>query len=788
MAVIIPVVSKFDDKGIKKAQSEFGKLGSSMKGLLGAAGLTVGLSGVVNVLKESATAAIGDVKSQALLANQLRNTVGASDAQIASVEASIKAMQMQAAVADDDIRPAFASLVRATGDVTQATSLTSLALDVAAGTGKDLGAVSLALGKAINGSTTSLLKLVPSIKGASNPMGELASQFAGAAAEAAKNDPIQRLTIVMGELQEQVGTYLLPALEDFAGWLSDSSTQDSITWMIDEFGSWTKQMGLAADGVFYLGSELDSFFKTISGSFESTPFTDFISGLADRFTNALNPLQRLVNLLQQFGLLSNKKGATGGSVIDSYKFNTNQFGKTTPTVKPDPRGKVPSDAQKKAAAAAEKAAKTAAENAAKLRKAITEAGKEAIDAAQAAADQAKEAFEALKTAVDEFNKSFANTADAFRVVFKFAAPLGQFEQQAVDAFQSMRDAAQEAFDAGLFGKGSEAEAALSSLKAYANQEQKLLQDIAKQRDVLAKKISIAQAITSGVMGSLNLTSMLESQTRTVTQSVTRMVDGIALTTTKTFDEIITGNLADNFKKLVDKTKLFATNLVKLKALGLDGNLFKQIVEAGAESGNATAEAIIAGGAGAVAELNGLFKDLTDAGAQIAETATPVLYGLGEDITNSFIDGLRSKDQELISQATSMAALFTAEFKKQLDMAIAPTVTAMQNNQIAADSALAATVEAVQSGAVQAQSAVDLSNRPDPKRSPQRYAAWLSSIGGIDPVRSPESYARSQTAATVTNNITITAGAIANKQELPYIINDAINAGVKLGLQNRMITV
>ena len=139
-SILIPLKTVLDDKGIKDAQASFGKLGSSLKGVLAAAGIGIGIGAITNALQESTKAAGEDVKSQALLAQQLRNTVGASKEQIASVEASIKTMQNQAAVADDVIRPAFASLVRSTGDVGEATRLTSLALDVAAGTGKDLGA------------------------------------------------------------------------------------------------------------------------------------------------------------------------------------------------------------------------------------------------------------------------------------------------------------------------------------------------------------------------------------------------------------------------------------------------------------------------------------------------------------------------------------------------------------------------------------------------------------------------------------------------------------------------
>lgn len=731
MAVIVPIVSKFDDRGLKKAQSEFGKLGSSMKGLLGAAGLTVGLSGVVNVLKDSATAAIGDVKSQALLANQLRNTVGASDAQVAAVEASIKAMQMQAAVADDDIRPAFASLVRATGDVTQATSLTSLALDVAADTGNDLGAVSLALGKAVNGSTTSLLKLVPSIKGASNPMGELSKQFAGAAEEAANNDPIQRLTIVMGELQEQVGTYLLPTLEEFAGWLSDSSTQDSITWMIDQFGNWTKEMDLAADGVFYLSDQIDSFFKTISGSFEATPFTDFLGWISEKALAAFNPLQKLVNLLQQFGLLKKETEATGkGTKVSkgltaNEKYLLSQSLKAKPVDDPKTKPNTKDTQAAKAKAAADKA-----------RQAV-------IDAAKKAAEESKQAFEDLKAAVDDFNKSFALTADAFQTVFKFGAPLGEFEQQAVDAFQTMKDAAEQAFDNKLITSD-----ALANLKSYAAREQALLQGIAKDRDVLAKKISIAQSVTAGVMGSLDINSMLSAETKTVSKSVTSIVNGIALTTTQSFDEVVTGGLAASFKKLVDKTKTFAGNLTKLKQLGLNGNLFKQIVEGGADAGGATAEAIIAGGADAVKELNGLFGELEKAGSDIAATSTPVMFALGEDITNSFIEGLRSEDQKLIDTATAMAALFTSQFKTQIGAAMNATLNVAAGN----------------AGMV--------------VNSGNEFVRQYSQANAMG--------TNSMNRPTV--NVTINAGAITDKESLPFLVTNALLTANKQGLTSGLSRV
>ena len=49
----------------------------------------------------------------------MRNNTTANTEQIAEMEKTIGRMEMQKAVADDDLRPALGNLVRATGDVTK---------------------------------------------------------------------------------------------------------------------------------------------------------------------------------------------------------------------------------------------------------------------------------------------------------------------------------------------------------------------------------------------------------------------------------------------------------------------------------------------------------------------------------------------------------------------------------------------------------------------------------------------------------------------------------------------
>lgn len=770
-SILIPLKAIFDNKGIRDAQKEFGKLGSSLKSTIGAIGIGIGLAAVTNGLKESAKAAVEDTKSQALLAAQLKNTVGATDAQTAAVEASISKMQLMAAVADDEIRPAFSALLVATKDIGQATALTSLALDVAAGTGKDLGAVTLALGKAINGSSTSLIKLIPSIKGAKDPLGELQKQFAGMAETAANADPFQRMQIIFGEIQEQIGMQLLPALQEVSLWLASPAGQEEIGKLVDAFKElalfvgqtilWLKdnyKILLRVAGVAALIMALSAAFNAVTTAIKlataaqalfaavsaATPWGLIalaIAAIAGAWVLAADGAKQYRDASADATDVPGvgKGGVTTPKGKDGKPLTLAEYNKTTGSTKPkvtetvaDPLAdlkkqlealKTTTDTVKKANTTAADAAKKAAAARAK-----------AIADAKELADEAKRAFDDLKKAIENFNDSFAKTATAFREVFRFSAPLGEFESQAVDAFQTMKDAAQEAFDNGLIEK-----TALANLKAYADKESTLLVGIAKQRDQLAKKISIAESVTAGVMGSLNITSMLESQTKQVTKSVTKMVNGIAVTTTQTFDEVVSGGLADSFKKLVDKTKAFATNLIALKKLGLNGQLFKQIVEGGAEAGGATAEAILAGGADTVKELNGLFKDLTDAGASIAETATPVMYDLGENMTNSFIDGLRSQDQMLIATANSMAALFTNQFKSMLDVAITPGFT---------------------QGATAAKMNMDSS---DFIRGYGRVTSTGTSVNG--------------------GNITVQvyANAITDKQSLPALVTDALVTASKQGL-------
>lgn len=283
MSVNVVIKSVFDDKGIKNAERSFKKLSSGVSKALGAVGLSLGAVALANGLNQAAKAAGEEQKSAALLERQLQNTVGANSALVASVEASIKAMSLNAAIADDQLRPAFSQLVRATQDVDTATSMLQLALDVSAGTGRDLQSVTIALSKAYQGNTTALSRLGIKAQDGVDVFAQLQEQFGGAAETAARNDPFARLSVTVGELQEQIGVYLLPLLNGLADYLASANFGKA-------FQDMAVRIGLAIEAINNLfisitGNNALTFFADLIGSvsYEVTKLTILMDGLGKSF-------------------------------------------------------------------------------------------------------------------------------------------------------------------------------------------------------------------------------------------------------------------------------------------------------------------------------------------------------------------------------------------------------------------------------------------------------------------------------------------------------------------------
>jgi len=188
--------------------------------------------GAVTAVAGAATAAVyaaaADEASQKSLEAQLIRSAGATTAQVQATEAFIEKAMMATGIADDELRPAFGNLARATGDLDKSQRLFNLALDISAATQRDLTSVTLGLGRAATGNIGALTRLgIPLDEGAKKSkdfsaiLGTLEQQFGGAAATAADtfSGRVKILKTSFGEVVETVGFLLLPAFEKLVAFL-----------------------------------------------------------------------------------------------------------------------------------------------------------------------------------------------------------------------------------------------------------------------------------------------------------------------------------------------------------------------------------------------------------------------------------------------------------------------------------------------------------------------------------------------------------------------------------------
>jgi hypothetical protein len=219
----IDQLKKSLDTGSKEVQSFGSKLGDFSK-KAGLAFAAAGAAAAVYAGKlavDGVKAAIADAAAQDRLALTLRNVTGATNAQIKSTEDYITKTSLAFGVTDDDLRPSLERLARATGDVEKAQRLQGLAIDIAAGSGKSLEAVSNALAKAQEGNTAALGKLGVGLSAATlktlsmdEITKKLADTFENQASVKAETfqGKMDRLKIAFDEGKETVGAFILDAI------------------------------------------------------------------------------------------------------------------------------------------------------------------------------------------------------------------------------------------------------------------------------------------------------------------------------------------------------------------------------------------------------------------------------------------------------------------------------------------------------------------------------------------------------------------------------------------------
>ena len=301
----------FDElkKGVKGAQNEvegfsskIGKFGKVAAAAFAAA--TVAAAAYAGkLLIDGVKSAIADAAAQEKLALTLKNVTGATNAQIKATEGYITQTSLAFGVTDDELRPSLERLARATGDVGQAQKLQALALDISAGSGKSLEAVTNALAKATEGNTASLGKLGVGLSSAqlkTLSMDEITKKLADTFENQAstKADTFQgkldRLNIAFDEGKETVGSFVLDAITPMVTVFVDkvipalSSMASSIGKDLE--GPLNTVKGVITDFVVPAFKSLYTFMKDFVAPFFAAVFGPALEGLFSAFNKIKNAI------------------------------------------------------------------------------------------------------------------------------------------------------------------------------------------------------------------------------------------------------------------------------------------------------------------------------------------------------------------------------------------------------------------------------------------------------------------------------------------------------------------
>jgi hypothetical protein len=322
-------------RGATKELKGFEKTAKKISGAVQAAFAGIAIAGIgmlADAIVDMTKAAQEDAKSMALLNKQMTQSWKATDTTKDAMEDYIGTVSRMTGIMDDDLRPAFGRIVRATKNSSQATAAFDNVLNIAADTGKDVNTVAQAYSKYLAGNKTALYRLIPGLKGAANEADYLKTTYAGMAELAGKNDPFARIAVIFEDFKEKLGTAFLPLFNQFADWLSS----DEATEMLDRlakgvekvfkwFGSDEGQKAMKDFGDLllriadYVADLMDNW-DFIAGAFDFGKNLGFVPAAPTKPSNMpTSTLPSNTNINPPVTITVNAPNVSGTAVVDALK-------------------------------------------------------------------------------------------------------------------------------------------------------------------------------------------------------------------------------------------------------------------------------------------------------------------------------------------------------------------------------------------------------------------------------------------------------------------------------------
>ena len=207
------------DKDLAQAKGKVEGASSGINGALGKikwAAVGAGATVLTGVLSDLAREGAADAASMEAVRVAVENTGASWDDAEGSISTYIDRMRDTAAVADDQTKPALASLIATTGNYEKSIKLVSLAADLARGKNMSLSGAAELVGKVSQGNVAILKRygiVLDENATAEEALAELQKRFAGQAETYGKTTQgrLESISARIGDFREDLGKALGPA-------------------------------------------------------------------------------------------------------------------------------------------------------------------------------------------------------------------------------------------------------------------------------------------------------------------------------------------------------------------------------------------------------------------------------------------------------------------------------------------------------------------------------------------------------------------------------------------------
>lgn len=269
----------------------------------------------------------------------------------------------------------------------------------------------------------------------------------------------------------------------------------------------------------------------------------------------------------------------------------------------------------------------------------------AVSVAKSALDGAK-SFLGIHSPSKEFEKVGNYVNDGFK------KGLDGNKAQVYDAFNDLKKML---LDLSKSSKASSSErkkaaSAYTTLTKKLNDEKTAIGKLSDQYDKLTEKIKTAKDTYANAV-----------KTRDdYKNSITDQYGDVATAG----DETSVAQFKEDLKKQIEETKKYANTLQRLRALGLNDEMYKDLLAKGI-TGLPFADQLLAGGKASVDEVNKLGKDLDTVAGALGKNASTALYQAGVDAAAGLVKGLEGQQKKLEAMMDKLAATMVSSIKKKL---------------------------------------------------------------------------------------------------------------------------